>query len=638
MADARTTSPTGWARIADYLFGRNALIGLASLMLLMISGYATWHGMRDFIVGVSSSSGNAGREMPGGLSISNDFLVIAVVIALTFLMWLALRETFGAQRRVTERLITFPLYLFLAVWSIGFGYGFWWSLIAGEETTRAGLQGLQEDARDAAAAVAARLDAVRSQLDNVVIWSDSQMAREEGTGGSCGTASGAGRGPLYNARRSVRDTVTSLRDNMTRSWLGPIQTELERLKQSAAGLDGGTIEERRQRFEAKASEIRGNARSIAARSNELGKATAAQMRTLASLVSAQPNESGFYCFDPTLAQRLRQAANQADQPVELNLREARFNEGPAGVANAIKNLWTNIGTYASSLGSYLLSGGADTGKRTASGDPVTGRDLIALLATIGVDLGLLALVALNPPAAGPVRRDALAATQARLHLLTPSVIRHLASAIETAIARAPRADLEWVRRHFIHHGGSSYFVIPNLFSVDQADKDEELRALAMNQLAGVLDDLELVRALSASELKRFGKEEMRDSYTDLTPFRQERSADEAAQQPPAPKPWSNWFIGPTWPPKGGGPHVRNHGLLSKAQRTLDIAGWSAAAQRDVEIFRLVDSEGLTPLLTLLNEATLAKGAESVEAVRQEQQEQQLIQTGRRLQIEHKHDG
>ena len=632
MAEAKTASLSGWTRIADYLFGRNALIGLASLMLLLISGYATWHGMRDFIVGVASSSAGSGSETPGGLSVPNDFLVIAVVIALTFLMWLALRETFGAQRRITERLITFPLYLFLAVWSIGFGYGFWWSLIAGEEATRAGLSGLQEDARDAAAAVAARLDAVRAQLDNVVIWSDSQMSREETSGGSCGTPSGAGRGPLYNARRSVRDSVSSLRDNMTSTWLVPIQAELERLKQSVTGLEGGTLEERRQRFEAKASEIRGNARSIAARSNELGKATAAQMRALANLVSTSPGDAGFHCYDPTLAQRLQQAASQADQPVVLNLREAPFSEGPAGVANAIKNLWTNIGTYLSSLGSYIVSGGAETGKRTASGDPVTGRDLIALLATIGVDLGLLALVALNPPAAGPVRRDALAATQARLHLLTPSVIRHLTSAIETAIARAPGANLEWVRRHFIHHGGSSYFVIPNLYSVDQADKDEELRALAMNQLAGVFDDLGLVRVLSASELKRFGREEMRDSYSDLTPFRQEREKEKAAPDEPPWRPWKRWLVARQWPPQSGGKNIRNHGLLSKAQRALDIALWSEKAQRDVEIFRLVDTEGLTPLLTLLNEATLPKGVERVEESRQERH---LIEVGKQLQIEDK---
>ena len=42
-----------------------------------------------------------------------------------------------------------------------------------------------------------------------------------------------------------------------------------------------------------------------------------------------------------------------------------------------------------------------------------------------------------------------------------------------------------------------------------------------------------------------------------------------------------------------------------------------AAQRDLEVFRLVDCEGLTPLLALFNEATLAKDAEAIEAVRNE---------------------
>ena len=52
--------------------------------------------------------------------------------------------------------------------------------------------------------------------------------------------------------------------------------------------------------------------------------------------------------------------------------------------------------------------------------------------------------------------------------------------------------------------------------------------------------------------------------------------------------------------------MRNHGLMSKAERTLDIAGWSAEAMGDVEIFRLVDTEGLTPLLTVINKASLAQ--------------------------------
>ncbi len=575
MATAGEASPSSWGRVVDYVFGRNTLIGLASLMLLCISGFATWHGMRDFIVGVSSSPETQEQTLPGGLEFSNDLLVIVVVIALTFLMWLALRETFGAKRRFTERMITLPLYLFLAVWSIGFGYGFWWSLIAGEEATRTSMSNLQEDARDAATKIAARLDAVQVQLDSVVTWSESQMSREETSGGSCGTSSGAGRGPLYNARRSVRDSVASLRDSIKNAWVAPVQADVNDLQASAAGMTGGTVAQRQQQFDAMAISIRGKAVSIAARSNELGKSTAAEMRALAKSISIPPGQPGFSCYDPTLAQRLNQAADQADQPVVLNLRKATFNEGPAGVANAIKRLWSNIGSYLSSLFAYIASGGKDTGSPTSEGDPISGRDLIALLATIGIDLGLLALTALNPPSTAPMRRDALARSQAQIPHLSGTVIRQISGAIETAIARAPGADLEWVRKHFINHAGVSYFVIPNLFSVAKDNKSEELRALAMNQLGGVLSELDLTRTLSEHELRRARQDEERES----------RSTS------------------------GPDDHVQNHGIFSKGKRALAIAGWSDGAQKDIEVFRLVQTEGLTPLLTVLNEAVLSRSNE-----------------------------
>ena len=556
-------------RIIDYFFGRNSLIGLASLMLLAISGYATWSGMTDFIIGVQSTGAPEGRELPGGLSVSYEVLVISVVVALTFLMWLALRETFGAQRSIGDRLITFPLYLFLALWSIGFGYGFWWSLIAGEEATRNSLSGLQEDARDAANAVAARLDAVKIQLDNVVSWSETQMAREETSGGSCGVSSGAGRGPLYNARRSVRDQVASLRDSISTSWLAPIKTNIEQLRLSVARIEGATVAERQEIFERTAADVRGRARNIAARSNELGKSTATEMEALADAVSISPGEPGFACYDPTLAQRLRQAAEQAGQPAVLKLREAAFTEGPAGVANAVKRLWGNIGSYFKGLAHYVVSGGEVSADERADGVKISGRDLIALLATLGIDLGLFALTALNPPAAAPLRKDAFERNQARLHLPNKTVIRQLTAAIETAIARAPGADLEWVRKHLVHHGGASYFIIPNLFSVSQ-ESNEELKALAMNQLAGVLDDLDLIRTLNRWELRTARKEEARDS----------RSTKEQEK-------------------------MENHGLLSKGRRVLEIAGWSEEAQKDMEVYALVDTEGLTPFLTVLNEAVLA---------------------------------
>jgi hypothetical protein len=591
--------------VIDYLFGRNSLIGLASLMLLVISGYATWSGMNDFIVGVSQAS--QGRELVGGLTVTNSMLVIAIVTALTFLMWLALRESFGAKRRLTDRLVTIPLYLFLALWSVGFGYGFWWSLIAGEEATRSSLAGLQEDARDATTAISARLDAVRVQLDNVVTWSEGQMSREETSGGSCGVASGSGRGPLYNARRSVRDSIATLRDAVVTSWLEPVQADLELLRVNAEGLGKGTLEERQRAFERQASAIRASARSIAARSNELGKSTAAQMNAIADAVAIPPGSAGFSCYDPTLAERLRQAALQADQPAEVRLRQAAFNEGPAGVANAVKNLWANLGAYFAGAFTYVISGGARGGTWTAGGEPITGRDLIALLATLGIDMGLFALTVLNPPKTPPPPKP------------SASLIRQIRSVIDTARARAARGDLSWIAGHVVHHRHNAYLVIPNLYSCDPNDKDEQQNALAMNQLAGVLTDLGLVRwpkrvpllfrplkyikplRIGKHELERLKEEETDISFTDITDIRRKHVEDLLQRKGVKLNEAEVEEILAAEP-------IRNHGLFSKAIRALQIAGWSRLAQRDFEVFVLVDAEGLTPLLAVLNEVETENAA------------------------------
>jgi hypothetical protein len=143
----------------------------------------------------------------------------------------------------------------------------------------------------------------------------------------------------------------------------------------------------------------------------------------------------------------------------------------------------------------------------------------------------------------------------------------------------------------------------------------------MNQLAGVLDDLRLIIALSPRELRLLGEEEARESFSDLSKYRRAHKARAGESAAPDPDEDVAAETGAETgaetadqPDAAGGlarlrllrrgKILRNHGLLSKAQRALDIAGWSPAAQSDVELFRLVDSEGLTPILTVLNEARL----------------------------------
>ena len=399
-------------------------------------------------------------------------------------------------------------------------------------------------------------------------------------------------------RRSVRDGVASLRDNIAKSWLGPVQADLELLRKSASGFEGASPEERQKQFEAAAATIRGSARSIASRSNELGKSLGAEMRSLADAVSVAPGQPGFSCQDTTLASRLRQAAEQASVPAQLTLREVAFNEGPAGVANAVKNLWSNLGSYVAGMFTYIFSGGTRTGGESG-GTPITGRDMIALLATIGIDLGIFVLALLSPPTYPPVRSDALAGVRPRLHKVEFDLARELKAAFDTAIARAPGGSLEWVRRHFVHHGAKSYFVIPNLYRSEDGNNDEQQRAIAINQLAGVMNDVKLIRVVTKKELEAFGKEEERSSASSLgehrTAWRKSIGKDEATGHAKDDKP------------------IRNHGLLSKAERMLSIAGWSDIAKRDPEIYELTDTEGLTPLLALLNDNGTAKPAASTPA-------------------------
>ena len=549
----------GWGRVADYLFGRNTLIGIASFMLLIISGYATWHGMRDFIIGVSSTPTSQGQSLPGGMSISNDVLVIVVVVALTFLMWLMLRETFGAKRRLRERLITFPLYVFLAIWSIGFGYGFWWSLISGEEATRTGLAGLQEDARDASAVVAARLDAVRGQLDSVVSWSDSQMAREETSGGSCGTPSGAGRGPLYNARRSVRDSISTLRDGMTRSWLEPVQADVEQLKQSAAALGGSTVEERQRAFEARASDIRGRARNIAARSNQLGRSTAAEMRALASAVADRPGRRRVLLLrsDARRAAAAGRGAGRAAGGAQaarggLQRRPGRRRQrGQEPVAQHRR-------LFLEPRGLRVLrrqAGGRPHRQRRADHRPRPDR-----AARHHRHRSRAAGAGHRQSAAGgaidaPVR--------ARLR-------RQINEAIDTAIARAGRGSRMGAAPLHPPQSRRSYLVIPNLYSGDRTN-EEEVRQGAGDEPAGRRAERSGAGALAASARRlqeaSCDKEEAVASDTDLTEIRKKWSRSRASD-----------------PAKAARQHndrpMRNHGLFSKAERALrDCRLERARAQR-----------------------------------------------------------
>ena len=97
----------------------------------------------------------------------------------------------------------------------------------------------------------------------------------------------------------------------------------------------------------------------------------------------------------------------------------------------------------------------------------------------------------------------------------------------------------------------------------------------MNQLAGVLSDLGLVRwphrrdGPKKGELDELKDDEMHASTTDLAEIRKKWAEDNKLDPPSL---------------EHQQEALRNHGLFSKAERALKFADWSPKAREDVEIF------------------------------------------------------
>ena len=95
-------------------------------------------------------------------------------------------------------------------------------------------------------------------------------------------------------------------------------------------------------------------------------------------------------------------------------------------------------------------------------------------------------------------------------------------------------------------------------------------------------------AVSENELKQLKNEESQPSDTDITEIRK-KWAEEQGMAGEEAKEYAEKRA------------VRNHGLFSKPERALQIAGWGEPACNDIENFKLVDTEGLTPLVMVLND-------------------------------------
>ena len=362
------------------LFDASAL-GVVTLLLLIASFYATWQGMSDFVASKGAPS-----------EVGTGALVVLVVLTLTLAMYVALRETVNPVRW-RNIVIAFPLYALLALWSVGFGYGFWWSLIAGEDATEAALTRTLDSVVDAGTELKAEISAAVALVDGAEASSEARAELERTVGGTCGAASPAGNGPRSRARETSRSQIADIGKLARESWLLQTAQSLDAFESSdwTETMEGELPEARKQRLVEAGRRANRWAKELSAKSQLYGAIIAERLKGSAHFLSVRPASEGVdFCYDRDLAEQLRSVASALDKSYEITPIPFRFAEGADGVALAVEDLW---------IGLFSRVGLVE--RRAGAGLRPDGRSLIALMAAIGVDFALFIFALLR----GGKRRD-----------------------------------------------------------------------------------------------------------------------------------------------------------------------------------------------------------------------------------------
>jgi len=364
----------------------NFAISVVFFGLLMISAYAVLQGLMD-IISVSQPALASGFQR---------FYIGAAAVLITAAMWVTL-EVALSRGNLPKRVLAAGIYVLLALWSIGFGYGFWWKIIASRTETLAAIQGAATSVASQIQQTNAAVNRLEGSLEGVSAIALQQQNIETKSGGSCGIPSGPGFETLAKRRKVVTDEIDNLTNRIQARWIGPINVVLYGTPLSDGSLSGGlqgelkrldpkvmrelSADQRAQRF----TEVRdASARAITridALNQQQGSEAVTELANLSRQLGVQRGERAFTCYDPQLASALADAATQAKSPPRLSLPVFENSEGAAATAKAFQKIWSYafwaVGLAASWIG--LIAAPRDAVS-------LGGNDLIALIASCVIDI------------------------------------------------------------------------------------------------------------------------------------------------------------------------------------------------------------------------------------------------------------
>jgi len=212
----------------------NILAGFALWGFFLLSVLATGLGFADLRA--------AGTET-GDLSAPELAITIATTLFVVCAMVVALHNLLEPGRAWWVRIAAFVFYLLFAVWTVGFGYGFFWKELAGQEFTRKQFVAMTGDMAGAVERVAGAATAAETATREAADTASARAQQEATEGRTCANrpASTPGEGPLMRSRFAFADRARSLSAELRQNWIDPIAGPGATLRLQADALSRGVV-------------------------------------------------------------------------------------------------------------------------------------------------------------------------------------------------------------------------------------------------------------------------------------------------------------------------------------------------------------------------------------------------------------
>ncbi len=401
-------------------FSPRGLSGFALLGFFLLSVLATGLGFADLRAANTDSGELSALEL--GFTVATTlFVVTAMMVALHHLV---------AGASWPLKIISFFFYLLFAIWTVGFGYGFFWKELAGQEFTERQFEAVITDLSGSIARTSSALETAERVTAEVSTLASSRADLEAAQGRTCANHPNSvpGEGPLMRSRFAFADRARNLGEEVRTVWISPVASQRTRLALQVDALvkrappptslalsaaDRATLEklataarlpsaERRVLF----TGVHEEARAFANAANDLRSLHAAsfaqRLTSLASEVGPDPQRPGApdpsraadpgYCWDVVLSEKLLAAASQLRAVEPVTVPEFEFLEGPKATRAAFFGL---IEWIAEPFG-IEMEGGHDF--------VFDDKAFLALFASIAVDLGIVFLTIIRDTPHAPQRK------------------------------------------------------------------------------------------------------------------------------------------------------------------------------------------------------------------------------------------